>query len=58
MVSPRVGKVSYELKLPNELALVHSVFHASMLKKCVGDPESNHPIDGLGATHRKCHELE
>ena len=23
----RVGKVSYELKLPSELALVHPVFH-------------------------------
>ena len=29
----RVGKVSYELKIPSELALVHPVFHVSMLKK-------------------------
>ena len=26
-----VGKVSYELKLPSELASVHSIFHVSML---------------------------
>lgn len=34
----RAGKVSYELKLPSELAPVHPVFHVCMLKKCVGDP--------------------
>ena len=34
----RVVKVAYELKLPNDLAPVHSVFHVSMLKKCIGDP--------------------
>ena len=36
----RVGSVAYELKLPNELAMIHLVFHVSMLKKCIGDPES------------------
>ncbi|WMV32888.1 hypothetical protein MTR67_026273 [Solanum verrucosum] len=35
-----VGKVAYELELPNELASEHLVFHVSMLKKCVGDPTS------------------
>ncbi|PHU29727.1 Glucan endo-1,3-beta-glucosidase, basic vacuolar isoform [Capsicum chinense] len=30
--------VSYELKLPSDLASVHPVFHVSMLKKCIGDP--------------------
>ena len=33
----RVGKVSYDLDLPNELVTVHLVFHVSMLKKCVDD---------------------
>ncbi|WMV24807.1 hypothetical protein MTR67_018192 [Solanum verrucosum] len=28
-----IGKVAYELDLPNELASVHPVFHVSMLKK-------------------------
>ena len=32
--------LEYELRLPNELAFVHPVFHVSMLKKCVGFPES------------------
>ncbi|WMV14089.1 hypothetical protein MTR67_007474 [Solanum verrucosum] len=44
----RVGKVAYELDLPNELAPVHLVFHVSMLKKCIGDPVSIIPLEGLG----------
>ena len=43
-----INKVSYELKLPSELASVHLVFHVSMLKKCIGDLESILPIEGLG----------
>ncbi|WMV13835.1 hypothetical protein MTR67_007220 [Solanum verrucosum] len=35
-----IDKVAYELELPNELALVHPVFHVFVLKKCVGDPTS------------------
>ena len=34
----RVNKDAYELKIPSEWALVHSVFHVSMLKKCIRDP--------------------
>ena len=37
-IAKRIGKVAYELELPQELAAVHSVFHISMLKKCMGDP--------------------
>ena len=44
----KIGKVAYELRLPSELASVHPVFHNSMLKKCIGDPESILPIEGLG----------
>ncbi|MUG03910.1 hypothetical protein ECC01_23490 [Bacillus tequilensis] len=44
----RVGKVAYELKLHRELVSVHPVFHVSMLKKCIGNPESILPIEGLG----------
>ncbi|WMV24171.1 hypothetical protein MTR67_017556 [Solanum verrucosum] len=43
----RIGKVVYELDLPNDLALVHSVFHVSFLKKCVGDPTSVVPFESL-----------
>ncbi|WMV51482.1 hypothetical protein MTR67_044867 [Solanum verrucosum] len=37
-ISKRIGNVAYELELPQELAVVHPVFHISMLKKCMGDP--------------------
>ena len=51
-----VGKVAYELKLPSELASFYSVFHVSMLKKCIGDLESILPIEGLGAKDHLSYE--
>lgn len=44
----RVGKVAYELNLPNELVPVHSVFHVSMLNKCIEDSVSIITLEGLG----------
>ena len=44
----RVGEVAYELALAAELASVHLVFDVAMLKKCLGDPSSILPIEGLG----------
>ena len=52
----RVGKVAYKLKLPSEMALVHPVFHVSILKKCIGDPESILPIEGLGVKDNMSYE--
>ena len=52
----RVRKVTYYLNLPSELALIHPIFHVSMLKKCVGDPLSILPIEGLGANHNISYE--
>ena len=43
-----MGEVSYELALPAERASVHTVFHVSMLKKCLSDPTSILPGEGLG----------
>ena len=40
----KVGKFTY--KLLSELASVHPIFHVSMIKKCIGDPESILPIEG------------
>ena len=42
----RFGSVAYELKLSNELAMIHSVFHVSITKKCIGDPVSSLPLEG------------
>ena len=43
----RVSKVAYKSKLPSLLASVHPVFKVSMLKKCIRDPVSIIPIEGL-----------
>ncbi|KAK4721211.1 hypothetical protein R3W88_011444 [Solanum pinnatisectum] len=51
-----IGKVAYELDLPNELAPVHPVFHVSMLKKCIGDPVSIFPLKGLGVDENLSYE--
>nr|XP_016505893.1 PREDICTED: uncharacterized protein LOC107823716 [Nicotiana tabacum] len=34
----RIGQVVYRFELPPEMSLVHPMFHVSMLKKVVGDP--------------------
>ncbi|WMV24553.1 hypothetical protein MTR67_017938 [Solanum verrucosum] len=36
-ISKIIGNISYELELPQELVIVHQVFHISMLKKCMRD---------------------
>ncbi|XP_049397261.1 uncharacterized protein LOC125861391 [Solanum stenotomum] len=43
----RVGYVAYELELPAELAVVHLVFHISLLKKCVSDTASIIPLENV-----------
>ena len=42
-----VGEVAYELALPVELDSVHLVFLVSMLKKCLDDPTTILPLEGL-----------
>ena len=36
-ISKGIDNVDYELMLAQELAMVHTLFHISMLKKCMGD---------------------
>ncbi|WMV36990.1 hypothetical protein MTR67_030375 [Solanum verrucosum] len=47
-ISKRIGNVAYELELPQELAVVHPIFHISMLKKCMEDPSLIIPIKDIG----------
>ena len=47
-IAKRIGNVAYELELPQELAVVHPVFHISMLKKCIGDPSLILPTESIG----------
>ena len=42
-VLERMGKVAYRLALPPSLSGVHNVFHVSMLRKYIPDP--NHVMD-------------
>ena len=65
----RVGAVAYRLALPPTLDKVHNVFHVSMLRKCISDPDqvielqpqqlekdltyAEHPIRILDAQERK-----
>lgn len=36
-ISKMIGNVAYELELPKDLVVVHTVFINSMLKKCMSD---------------------
>ncbi|WMV24600.1 hypothetical protein MTR67_017985 [Solanum verrucosum] len=56
MENVQLIRVAYELDLPNELAMVHSIFHVSMLKKCVGDPTSIVSLEGLGVDENLSYE--
>ena len=37
-ITERIGNVAYKLALPPALAMIHNVFHVSLLWKCVQDP--------------------
>nr|GEW41862.1 Gag-Pol polyprotein [Tanacetum cinerariifolium] len=46
-VLEKIGKVSYKIKLPEELSRVHNTFHVSNLKKCHADEPLAVSLDGL-----------
>ena len=46
-ITQRIGPVTYRLKLPQELQLVHDVFHVSTLKKCLSDETLIIPLEEL-----------
>jgi hypothetical protein len=43
----RRGEVAYQLSLPENLSVVHDVFHVSQLKKCLRVPEEQFPVEGI-----------
>jgi hypothetical protein len=47
MILKRVGKVAYQLELPDHLADVHDVFHVSQLKKYLRVLEEQLPMEEL-----------
>nr|GEX82543.1 putative reverse transcriptase domain-containing protein [Tanacetum cinerariifolium] len=46
-ISARVGTVAYQIKLPEQLSRVHSMFHVSKLKKCMADEPLAIPLDEI-----------
>ncbi|GKE38499.1 putative reverse transcriptase domain-containing protein, partial [Tanacetum coccineum] len=46
-VLAKVGTVAYRLELPQQLSMVHSMFHVSNLKKCLSDEPLAVPLDGI-----------
>ncbi|XP_019070688.1 uncharacterized protein [Solanum lycopersicum] len=52
----RVGNVAYELKLPQELMVVHPVYHIYMLNRCLGDPSLIVPTENVDIKDRLFYE--
>ncbi|GKE31900.1 putative reverse transcriptase domain-containing protein [Tanacetum coccineum] len=45
IIIERIGPVDYHLELPQELSLVHNVFHVCNLKKCLSDDTFVIPLE-------------
>lgn len=43
----RFSSVAYEMDFPSDLASIHPVFHASLLKKCIGNSTSTVPLESI-----------
>ncbi|CAN4119665.1 unnamed protein product [Withania somnifera] len=52
----RYGRVAYELELPQEISIVHPVFHVSMLHRCIGDPSRITPIEDVQVIEKLSYE--
>ena len=48
--------MAYELELPQELAVVHLIFHIFMLKKCLLDSSLIVPIENIGIKDKISYE--
>jgi hypothetical protein len=46
-IQARRGEVAYQLSLPENLSVVHDVFHVSQLNKCLRIPEEQLPMEDL-----------
>jgi hypothetical protein len=47
LITARVGSLVYHLQLPESMAGVHPVFHVSMLRKYIRDPELKIKVDPI-----------
>jgi hypothetical protein len=51
LITARVGSLAYRLQLPESKARVHPVFHVSMLRKYIRDPELKIEVDPIIIQH-------
>ncbi|PHU20025.1 hypothetical protein BC332_11176 [Capsicum chinense] len=47
----RVSNAAYKLEFPSSLSSIHLIFYVSMLRRCLGDPASIVPLEGLGISN-------
>ncbi|XP_062114144.1 uncharacterized protein LOC133825179 [Humulus lupulus] len=52
----RIGEVAYSLALPPRLSPVHDVFHVSMLRKYINDPNHVLSYEELRVDPKLCYE--
>ena len=60
MITARVGALAYHLQLPESMCGVHPVFHVSMLRKYLKDPEQKieaEPVIIQQDLTMKCHPV-
>jgi hypothetical protein len=38
-ITQRVGRLAYMIALPQDLVRMHEIFHVSMLRKCIANPD-------------------
>ena len=46
-VVERIGNVAYRVDLPSDLSSIHPIFHVSMLRKFIGDPNAIVTLEGV-----------
>lgn len=52
----KICRVAYELDLPREMEMVHPIFHVSLLRKCLSDPNSIIPLSELSLEENMTYE--
>ena len=54
----KVGKVAYQLQLPERSRRIHPIFHVSLLKRLSGKAQVNPKLPSLPKEKKKVEELE
>ncbi|GJW71329.1 putative reverse transcriptase domain-containing protein [Tanacetum coccineum] len=54
----RIGPIAYQLRLPQELSILHNTFHVSNLKKCLADANLHVPLEEIRVEKNLCYVEE